>query len=144
GAAPSATPAPIDFSWRQHEADFPKDKPAYLILTTEDALQWSRVLPEFVQHKERVGFRVYVATEKDYGSGQTGNEQAIHLRAWLRKFQQSTNARYALFIGDSSPSSANLPAPAHAGGENVGSDEGYRDLDGKCNETGDDWFDAAV
>src|SRR4051794_20359192 len=86
GAAPSDVPASIDFSWRQHKAVFPIDKPAYLILTTEDALQWSKVLPEFVKHKERVGFRVYVATEKDYGSGKTGNEQAFHLRAWLREF----------------------------------------------------------
>lgn len=138
----AAAPAPIDFSWRKHEADFPKDKPAYLILTTEDALQWSKVLPEFVQHKEGVGFRVYVVTEKDYGSGKTGNEQAFHLRAWLRKFQQRTNARYALFIGDGSPSSANLPSPTRPDGEHTGMDEAFRDLDGRCNDSGGDWIDA--
>ncbi len=59
-------------------------KPGYLILTTEDALAYSKVLPQFVQQKESMGFYVYVATEQDYGTGKTGNAQAAQVRAWLR------------------------------------------------------------
>src|SRR6187549_543271 len=66
----------IDFGWRKKMGDFPKDKPGYLILTTEDALTYSKVLPDFVKQKELMGFHVYVATEKDYGTGKTGNPQA--------------------------------------------------------------------
>src|SRR4051812_15053668 len=57
------------FDWRKRTGDFPKDKPGYLILTTEDTLTYSKVLPEFVKQKEAMGFYVYVATEKDYGTG---------------------------------------------------------------------------
>src|SRR6187455_2868585 len=79
-------PAPaIDFSWRKQQGDFPKDKPGYLILTTEDALTYSKVLPEFVKQKESMGFHVYVATENDYGTGKTGNAQAAQVRAWMRE-----------------------------------------------------------
>src|SRR5688572_19219087 len=67
------------FSWRKVAGDFPKDKPGYLILTTEDAVRWSKVLPEFVKQKESMGFRVYLATEKDYGTGKKGNAQAAQV-----------------------------------------------------------------
>jgi hypothetical protein len=121
----------IDFSWREHAGDFPKDKPGYLILTTEDALVWSKQLPAFVQQKEAMGFHVYVATEKDCGAGKTGNAQAAQVRTWLRGFQARTGAKYALLIGDSSPASSNLPSPLIPDGEHGGFEPAYCDLDGK-------------
>lgn len=124
------TPSRVDFSWRGITGDFPKDKPAYLILTTEDAVCWSKVLPEFVKQKELMGFHVYVATEKDYGTGMTGNAQAAQVRKWMCGFQKRTGAKYALLIGDSSPGSANLPSPTIPDGERGGLEAAYCDLDG--------------
>ncbi|HEX7260770.1 MAG TPA: C25 family cysteine peptidase, partial [Luteolibacter sp.] len=126
-----AAPAKLDFSWRQQTGDFPKDRPGYLILTTEDAVQWSKKLPDFVQQKESMGFHVYVATEKDYGSGKTGNAQAAQVRAWMRVMQQRSGAKYALLIGNSHPSSSNLPSPTIPDGEHTALESSYCDLDGK-------------
>ncbi len=121
----------IDFSWRQKTGEFPNDKPGYLILTTEDALTYSKVLPQFVKQKESMGFYVYVATEKDYGTGKTGNAQAAQVRAWMREFNKRAGLKYALFIGNSNSRSADLPAPTVPDGERHGCDAGYCDLDGK-------------
>lgn len=122
---------PIRFAWRESKGDFPQDKPGYLVLTTEDAVTWSRMLPEFVKQKQAMGFHVYVATEKDYGTGKTGNAQAAQVRAWLRDFQKRTGARYALLIGNSNPNSADLPSPTIPDGEHGGMEASYCDLDGK-------------
>ncbi|HEX7261416.1 MAG TPA: C25 family cysteine peptidase, partial [Luteolibacter sp.] len=130
-AAAVAPVSAIDFSWRQRAGDFPKDKPAYLILTTEDAVTYSKMLPEFVKQKEAMGFHVYVATEKDYGTGKTGNAQAEQVRAWLCEFQKRTGGKYALLIGSSHPSSDNLPSPTTPDGEHGGMDAAYCDIDGK-------------
>src|SRR4051794_36015356 len=92
-AVPKVTAKPvIDFGWRQQTGEFPADKPGYLILCTEDALTYSKMLPEFVKQKEAMGFHVYVATEQGYGTGKTGNAQAAQVRAWLRDFQKRTHA----------------------------------------------------
>jgi hypothetical protein len=132
-ATPPSPPVPsgaiaaqgIDFSWRTRKGDFRQDRPGYLILTTEDAVQWSRVLPEFVKQKEHMGFHVYVATEQDYGTGQTGNAQAKVVRAWMREFDKRANLKYALLIGNGSGDSSDLPSPrGHL-------EAGYCDLDGK-------------
>lgn len=121
----------MSFDWRKAAGDFPADRPGYLILCTEDTLTYSKVLPEFVKQKEAMGFHVYVATEKDYGTGKTGNAQAAQVRAWMRDFQRRTHAKYALLIGDSSPHSANLPSPTIPDGEHGGLEPSYCDLDGK-------------
>ena len=129
--ATAATPAmPINFSWRQKTGDFPKDKPGYLILCTEDALTYSKVLPQFVKQKESMGFHVYVATETDYGTGKTGNAQAAQVRAWMREFNKRAGLKYALLIGDSSPHSEDLPSPTIPDGERGGLEPSYADLDG--------------
>ncbi len=121
----------IDFSWRAHKGDFPQDKPGYLILTTEDAVHWSRMLPEFVKQKEHMGFHVYVATERDYGTGQTGNAQANVVRAWMREFNKRAKLKYALLIGDGSSASSNLPSPTIPDGEHYGLEAAYADLNGR-------------
>jgi hypothetical protein len=127
---PSGPPAKIDFSWRKHAGEFPKDKPGYLILTTEDAVRWSKVLPQFVKQKEAMGFRVYLATEKDYGTGKKGNEQAAQVRAWMREFNKRAGLQYALLIGNSGPGSTDLPSPTIPDGERCGMEESYADIDG--------------
>lgn len=129
--AAAAVPADLDFAWRKHAGDFPKDKPGYLILTTADAVQWSQMLPAFVRQKQAMGFHVYVATEKDYGSGKTGNAQAMQVRAWMREMQKRTGAKYALLIGNSNPGSADFPSPTIPDGEHGGLEAAYCDLDGK-------------
>lgn len=129
-SATGAPCAPIDFSWREIKGDFPAtDRTTYLILTSEHAVAHSLVLPAFVRHKESIGYRVIVATEKDYGDGKGGQELAFHLRAWLRDFQRRTNAKYALLVGNTHPGHAGLPAQQRPDGERRGMDEGYRDLD---------------
>lgn len=120
----------IDFSWRAKMGDFPQDKPGYLILTTEDALTYSKVLPEFVKQKEAMGFYVYVATEQDYGTGKTGNAQAAQVRVWMREFNKRAGLKYALLIGNSSSRSSDLPSPTIPDGERGGMEEAYADLDG--------------
>ena len=52
--ATSSFPA-VGLGWCEHQGDFPKDKPGYLILTTEDAGTYSKVLPESVRQKETMG-----------------------------------------------------------------------------------------
>ncbi|HEX7261720.1 MAG TPA: C25 family cysteine peptidase, partial [Luteolibacter sp.] len=129
--APLTPGAGADFSWRGYQGDFPAtQKTTYLILTTEHAVANSTVLPAFVKHKESIGYRVIVATEKDYGKGKPGPEYTFHLRDWLRDFQKRTNAKYALIIGDTHPGHADFAPPARLDGERRGMDEGYRDLDG--------------
>lgn len=129
--SPSRNRLSVDFSWRQHQGDFPKDKPGYLILTTEDALRWSKMLPLFVRQKKAMGFHAYLATEKDYGTGKTGLTQAMQVREWLRQMRERTGAKYALLIGNSQIGSADLPAPKVPEPEPYGSDAPYCDLDGK-------------
>jgi hypothetical protein len=128
---PASAASAIDFSWRKQQGDFPQDKPGYLILTTEDALTYSKFLPEFVKQKESMGFHVYVATEKDYGTGKTGNAQAKQVREWMREFHKRAGIKYALLIGNSNPRSTDLPAHSIPDGERGGIDAPYADLDGK-------------
>ena len=126
-----SNPTGIDFSWRQKTGDFPKDKPGYLIITTVYALTYWKVLPQFVKQKESMGFYVYVATEKDYGTGKTGNAQAAQVRAWMREFHKRAGLKYALLIGNSNPRSADLPSPTIPDCERGGLEDSYCDLDGK-------------
>jgi len=77
-----------------------------------------------------MGFHVYVATEKDYGTGKTGNAQAAQVRAWMRGFHKRAGLQYALLIGNSNPSSPDLPSPTIPDGEHGGMEEAYADLDG--------------
>jgi hypothetical protein len=101
------------------------------------------MLPDFVAHKESLGYVVSVITEKDFGGG-IGDEAAENIRAWLQGHYISDNIEYVLLIGDPRTDTGEIPMkilwPEHRewiGTEDVPSDLYYADLTGNWDLDGD-------
>ena len=90
-----------------------------IIVTTENIRLNSSKLDEFVAEKEKRGFSVRIATEKDFGGeGAKGYEKAGLIRSWLKK--NSSGYSFVLLIGDPNPKMGDIPmVVAMPGGPDV-------------------------
>jgi hypothetical protein len=77
----------------------------YVIVTTHAIVDNSLVLADFVNHKEDLGFSVYVATEDDYEEviGPPPNGRAEKIRQWLINNYLDMGIKYVLLIGNPDP-----------------------------------------
>jgi hypothetical protein len=77
----------------------------YVIVTTHAIVDTSLVLADFVNHKEDLGFSVYVATEDDYEEviGPPPNGRAEKIRQWLINNYLDMGIKYVLLIGNPDP-----------------------------------------
>jgi hypothetical protein len=80
----------------------------YAIITTEEVKEGSKVLESFVQHKEKLGFKVHVVTESAWGGG-VGRDAAHKIRTWLQENHEGLNLLYCFFIGNPHPDTGDLP-----------------------------------
>lgn len=80
----------------------------YTIITTEEIVGGSTVLPAFIAHKESLGFTVRLVTENDFGGG-TGDTAAENIRAWLKDNYLADETEYVLLVGDPHPDSGAIP-----------------------------------
>ncbi len=71
----------------------------YAILTTNDIVDRSTVLDDFIASKQQRGFQVYLITEDQWGAG-TGDTAADNIRLWLKREYLSKNLEYVLLIGN--------------------------------------------
>jgi hypothetical protein len=85
-----------------------KGQNGYVIITTEAIKRGSQVLPKFVKHKKRLGFRPIIITEKEFGGG-IGPDAAKNIRKWLQENHKALNLLYCLFIGNPHPDSGDIP-----------------------------------
>ena len=67
----------------------------YLIVTNEHIRQNSKALKKFIEHKEARGFKIFLATEKDFGVGR-GRKQADKVRKWMASNYKKMNLLYTL------------------------------------------------
>jgi len=84
----------------------PQAWPGYVIITTNDIYNNSTKLnPDFINHKESLGFNVWVVTEDDYGvlTGESPDTRAERIRQWLINNYSSYGIEYVLLIGDPTP-----------------------------------------
>lgn len=85
----------------------------YLIATNEDFKKNSKVLADFIKHKESLGFKVYVATEKDWGVSEKGSGKGRHqadvVRKWMQENYKKLNLLYTLIIDNPHPDEGQIP-----------------------------------
>ena len=120
----------------------------YVIVTTEEILHKSKNLTKYVDFLSRVGYNVYVITEKDYGQLK-GQERALKIRAWLKNHYKELNIMYVLLIGNPDPDDPRDPNdtygdvpmimtfPYKNSALGVPTDFFYADLTGSCDLDGD-------
>jgi hypothetical protein len=65
-------------------------------------------LDAFIKHKESLGFRVVVVTEKEWGGGEQ-NQAVLNVRKWLVDNYKKHKLLYTLFIANPSTSDGNIP-----------------------------------
>ena len=84
----------------------PPSANGYVIVTTSVIRNASAELPNFVLHKENLGFTVKVVTESStvddyhYLSGSACDERAGNIRDWLQTHYESDQILYVLLIGN--------------------------------------------
>ena len=85
----------------------------YLIATSNYVRDNSKVLKDFIAHKEALGFKVHVATEDQFGLSEKGNgkgrHQADQVRAWMQSIYKDWNLLYTLIIADPHPEESIIP-----------------------------------
>lgn len=83
----------------------------YLIATTEFIKNNSKELAAFIKHKESRGFKVHVATEKDWGLSESGKgrKQADRVHQWMRDNYKELNLLYTLIIANPHPDEGLIP-----------------------------------
>lgn len=83
----------------------------YLIATTEQIKNNSKELAAFIKHKESRGFKVHVATEKDWGLEEAGKgrKQADRVHQWMRDNYKELNLLYTLIIANPHPEEGMIP-----------------------------------
>jgi len=126
--------------------------PGYTIITTTEIQNTSQKLPDFIAHKESLGFDVQVVTEADFGGG-TGDVAAENIRTWLKSHYENDNIEYVLLIGDPTPKTSKVPMkllypyghriaddPNELIDEIVPSDLYYADLSGNWDLDGDGYY----
>src|SRR5690554_1744505 len=82
--------------------------PGYAIITTNQIVNLSNKLSDFISSKQNRGYNVYIVTESDWG-GNTGDIAAENLRSWLQSNYISKNIEHVLLIGNPNPSTGNVP-----------------------------------
>lgn len=79
-----------------------------VIVTTENIRLNSSKLDEFITEKEKRGFSVKIATEKDFGGKDVkGYEKAVLIRFWLK--ENGAGYPFLLLIGDPNPKMGDVP-----------------------------------
>jgi len=79
-----------------------------IIVTTENIRLNSEKLGELVTGKEKMGFTVKIATEKDFGGDNLkGYEKAKLIRSWLK--ENSSGYSFLLLIGDPNTKMGDIP-----------------------------------
>lgn len=83
----------------------------YLIATTNYVRDNSKLLRKFVAHKTRLGYKVVVATEDQFGlsSPGKGRHQADMARNWMRANYKKLNLLYTLIIDNPHPDEGMIP-----------------------------------
>ncbi|MFC4993228.1 C25 family cysteine peptidase [Rubritalea tangerina] len=83
----------------------------YLIATSEYIKTHSKALAAFIKHKESRGFKVHVATEKDWGVVESGKgrKQADRVHQWMQENYKKLNLLYTLIIENPHPDEGLIP-----------------------------------
>ncbi|MBN2214952.1 MAG: choice-of-anchor D domain-containing protein, partial [Bacteroidales bacterium] len=79
----------------------------YIIITTNNIVNSSSKLADFVAYKQALGFDVSVITEAEFGGG-TGDIAAENIRTWLQNNYIAMNIEYVLLIGNPNPSNGDI------------------------------------
>lgn len=113
----------------------------YLIITTNQIAKNSKLLRQFIQHKQKAGFKLKVVTEADYGESEA-QEKAVNIRQWLQDNYQAYNAVYALLLGSPHPFNGDIPHQLVRRGQveraySIKTDYTYSDLTGVLDPNGD-------
>lgn len=120
--------------------------PGYAIVIQNSLRQASQSLGAFIKHKEKLGFKVHVTTDKDLATIPVGPEggDAERIRAWLQASYQPLNLRYVLLVGNPDPRRSGVPmkltyaaAGAHSYELLPPTDHYYADLSGDWDLDGD-------
>ncbi|NLW32127.1 MAG: hypothetical protein GXY77_11810 [Fibrobacter sp.] len=82
--------------------------PGYAIITTDQIVNMSNKLSDFISSKQNLGYNVYIVTESDWG-GSTGDIAAENLRSWLQSNYIPKNIEHVLLIGNPNPDTGNVP-----------------------------------
>jgi len=125
----------------------------FVIITTQAISLFASKFPDFVAHKEALGYRVRVVTESEYDllAGQAPNQRADRIRRWLMNHYVSLGIRYVLLIGDPQPGSTGLysvPMKSvwpqrvfnSSAASSVPTDAYYADLTGNWDSDGDGFY----
>lgn len=120
----------------------------YAIITTSAIANASTQLSNLITQKTDAGYNVLLLTESIWGGG-TGDVAADNIRAWLKANWESSNIRYALLIGDPTPSTGDVPmkmcwprnqSDPDNGPPEAPSDFYYAELSGTWNKDLDEFF----
>ncbi|MBN1503342.1 hypothetical protein JW930_07420 [Candidatus Woesearchaeota archaeon] len=87
--------------------------PGYAIITTNDVVQGSSKISDFVSHKQSKGFDVNLATETQWGVNgalPSPAQRAPKIREWLQNNYQNLNLQYVLLVGSPDPHDPGYPA----------------------------------
>jgi|GEM_PF-1609176 len=122
----------------------PQEKYDYVIITTSTIKNNLNKLNDFINHKQSIGYRVFVADESVWGAldGKDGPEK---VRNWLKNNYIAMGIQYILLLAD--PNDTNGPAMRTCwprakekkdDWERTPTDMYYSDLSGNWNKNGDD------
>ncbi len=83
----------------------------YVIITSNNVVQNSQKLADFISMKKAIGHSVLVVTEDQYLNleGQAPNGRAEKIRKWLIDNYQALGIKYVLLIGNPDPSNGDVP-----------------------------------
>ncbi|MCX7945083.1 MAG: C25 family cysteine peptidase [Deltaproteobacteria bacterium] len=122
----------------------PTDKNDYVIITTSTIKNNLKQLQTFVNHKQSIGYKVFVADESVWGNTE-GKDGPEKVRNWLKNNYISMGIQYVLLIAD--PNDTSGPAMRTCwprakekkdDWERTPTDMYYSDLTGNWNKNGDD------
>lgn len=109
----------------------------YAIITTNDIVNNSSELENFITQKENIGFMVFLITDDIWNpDGQTGDEASENIRNWLIDNYVSLSIEYVLLIGNPDPVAGDVPMKKlwpQSGLSYYPSDYYYSDLTGNWN-----------
>ncbi len=113
----------------------------YLIITTAKIAKESKLLKQFIKHKQKLGFSPKVITEAEYGKAE-GQQKAANIRKWLQNNYQKNSATYALLLGSPHPFHGDIPHQLIRRGQvdksySIRTDYTYSDLTGELDPNHD-------
>ncbi len=122
----------------------PAEKYDYVIITTSTVKNNLKQLTSFVNHKQSIGYKVYIADESVWGSTE-GKDGPEKVRNWLKNNYVNMGIQYVLLLAD--PNDTNGPAMRTCwprakekkdDWERTPTDMYYSDLTGNWNKNGDE------